>query len=103
MTGQEAPVAVVLETREGVPHLGGRRRLVDDFTDAADVVDEFDDGKVFAIEEVVTDPPFPPVDAMTGPTPTLLPGARIVFSGWGLVATVTGVTAVGSLIFGMTL
>ncbi|GAA3948211.1 hypothetical protein [Microbacterium soli] len=103
MNAETTPVAVVLETREGVPHLGGRRRLVDDFTDAADVVDEFDDGKVFAIEEVVTDPPFPPVDAMTGPVPALLPGSRIVFSGWGLVATITGVTALGALIFGATL
>lgn len=103
MTAAETPVAVVLETREGIPHLGGKRRLVDDFTDAADVVDGFDGGKVFAIEEVVTDPPFPPVDAATGPTPALVPGVRAVFAGWGLVATVTGISAVTALLFGVTL
>lgn len=100
MSAVEGPVAVVLETRDGSPTLGGKRRLLDDFEGAAGVADELG-GAVYAIEEVVTDPPFPPMPAMTGPVPAL--GARVVLSGWGLVATVTGVTAVGVLLIGMTL
>lgn len=60
MSVAETPVAVVLETREGQPTLGGKRRLLDDFEGAAGVADELG-GAVYAIEEVVTDPPFPPV------------------------------------------
>ena len=60
MSGVEAPVAVVLQTRDGSPTLGGKRRLVDDFDDAAVVADELG-GAVYAIEEVTVEPPFPPV------------------------------------------
>lgn len=60
MSVAETPVAVVLETREGQPTLGGKRRLVDDFDDAQVLADELG-GVVYAIEEVTVDAPFPPV------------------------------------------
>lgn len=59
----ENPTALVVETRDGRATLAGKRRLLDDLTEAAEVADEFD-GQVFAIEPVEVTPPFSPIPAV---------------------------------------
>lgn len=58
----ENPTFLAVETREGRAHLAGKRRLLDDFDEAAEVADEID-GQVFALEPVEAGP-FAPVPAI---------------------------------------
>ena len=57
----ENPTALVVETREGRATLAGKRRLLDDFTEAAEIADEID-GQVFAIEPI-EQAPYTPIPA----------------------------------------
>lgn len=47
----ENPTFLTVETHEGRATLGGRRRLLDDFDEAAEIAEEID-GQVFALEPV---------------------------------------------------
>ncbi|WP_193596118.1 hypothetical protein [Microbacterium sp. YJN-G] len=58
----ENPTALVVETRDGRATLAGKRRLLDDFDEAAEVADEID-GQVFALE-LVEAAPFVPLPAV---------------------------------------
>lgn len=62
MPTTENPTFLAVETREGRATLAGKRRLLDDFDEAAEIADEID-GQVFAIEPIEA-APFVPVPAV---------------------------------------
>ena len=62
MPTTENPTFLAVETREGRATLAGKRRLLDDFDEAAEIADEID-GQVYAIEPVEA-APFTPVPAV---------------------------------------
>lgn len=51
MPTTQNPTFLAVETHEGRATLGGKRRLLDDFDEAAEMADEID-GQVFALEPV---------------------------------------------------
>ncbi|WP_417510631.1 hypothetical protein [Microbacterium sp.] len=51
MLTTDHPTFLAVETREGRATLGGKRRLLDDLTEAVEAADEID-GQVFALEPV---------------------------------------------------
>lgn len=51
MPTTQNPTFLTVETHEGRATLGGKRRLLDDFSEAAEVAEEID-GQIFALEPV---------------------------------------------------
>lgn len=51
MSTTQNPTFLAVETHEGRATLGGKRRLLDDLTEAVEAADEID-GRVFALEPV---------------------------------------------------